>query len=311
MLEEDSVALVSERNLAAISKYDVNFSAPGGGTLRWRLGGLYGTWPIKSLDGATTYPPSETVWANQHNPEYISETEICMFDCTGLGNESRLLIVDVNESAREARLSWEYRLGVLSSVFGDCDPLPSGNLLANYWDQNYTNSSALGPDGDEVGGIVEVVRAADGAGEDRIAWHMRIYGKRCPRDEGDCQNSDVAGWHTYSVERFYDNPLLPSPGSAMGEPRCAWDGGQLVLHFTAYNSFKQSSKAAGAFTLTETAGGAVAAQGTFAFEPFWRPTRVMGVPVTLTQPNVSREVELEVRNVRNRTTAYRFDCTRG
>ena len=36
-----------------------------------------------------------------------------------------------------------------------------------------------------------------------------------------------------------------------------------------------------------------------------------GVPVTLTQPNVSREVELEVRNVRNRTTAYRFDCTRG
>ena len=56
---------------------------------------------------------------------------------------------------------------------------------------------------------------------------------------------------------------------------------------------------------------ALGEQGTFAFEPFWRPTRVMGVPVTLTQPNVSREVELEVRNVRNRTTAYRFDCTRG
>ena len=167
------------------------------------------------------------MWANQHNPEYISETEICMFDCTGLGNESRLLIVDVNESAAEARLSWEYRLGVLSSVFGDCDPLPSGNLLANYWDQNYTNSSALGPDGDEVGGIVEVVRAADGAGEDRIAWHMRIYGKRCPRDEGDCQNSDVAGWHTYSDASASTTTAGREHrrARAMGEPRCAWTAG--------------------------------------------------------------------------------------
>ena len=193
MLEEDSVALVSERNLAAISKYDVNFSAPGGGTLRWRLGGLYGTWPIKSLDGATTYPPSETVWANQHNPEFISETEICMFDCTGLGNESRLLIVDVNESAAEARLSWEYRLGVLSSVFGDCDPLPSGNLLASYWKSEFSDSNSSADD-DAVAGLVEVVRETNA-----VAWHMRVYGARCPT--GDCENSNTEGWHMYSVER--------------------------------------------------------------------------------------------------------------
>ena len=155
MLEEDSVALVSERNLAAISKYDVNFSAPGGGTLRWRLGGLYGTWPIKSLDGATTYPPSETVWANQHNPEYISETEICMFDCTGLGNESRLLIVRVDESEGKAYLKWEYRLGALTQLFGDADPTIAGNVLGAFWIQEYGPATRWG---DAQAGLVEVTR---------------------------------------------------------------------------------------------------------------------------------------------------------
>ena len=38
----------------------------------------------------------------------------------------------------------------------------------------------------------------------------------------------------YSVERFYDGPLLPSPGSDFGAPRCA--GGALV--FTVFDSFK-------------------------------------------------------------------------
>ena len=54
----------------------------------------------------------------------------------------------------------QHRLGVLSSVFGDCDPMPSGNLLASYWNSNYTNATGDGPYGQAVAGLIEVRRAA-------------------------------------------------------------------------------------------------------------------------------------------------------
>jgi hypothetical protein len=56
-----------------------------------------------------------------------------MFDNGGLGNESRLLIVSVDEKKEAAYLEWEYRLGCYTEVFGDADPVPSGNVLGNYW----------------------------------------------------------------------------------------------------------------------------------------------------------------------------------
>ena len=60
------------------------------------------------------------MWSGQHNAEYMGEGdsghEVWMFDDLGLGNESRLLIVVVDEPKREARLEWEYRLGALSRV---------------------------------------------------------------------------------------------------------------------------------------------------------------------------------------------------
>ena len=112
------------------------------------------------------------------------------------------------------------------------------------------------------------------------------------------------------MRRFYDTPLLPSPGSPMGGPHCAWRDGELVLSFTAFNSFKQNNFYPGSFALTETASGRTAAKGSFAFEPFWRPTKVDGVPVLLSHPEESREVELVVRNERGRETSATFNCTR-
>ena len=139
---------------------------------------------------------------------------------------------------------------------------------------------------------------------------FKSYGRR---DVGARQVLRLDLFHSIALHRarFYDAPLLPSPGSAMGEPACAYEDGQLVLHFTAYNSFKQNSKAPGTYSLTQTAPGLdqVVAEGAFAFEPFWRPTKVMGVPVKLADPS-SREVRLEVMNERGRSTAYVFNCTR-
>ena len=305
LIADDSVVLLSERNFAAIAKYNLTtehpHGDPNGGTLVWRIGGSQGTWPIVDFDG-TEYMPGETVWANQHNPEFISDDEICMFDCTGLGNESRLLIVHVDEEKERATLRWQHKLGVLSQVYGDCDPLPSGNLLASYWKSWYSDSETS-PDEQAVAGLVEVVKDSN-----EIAWHMRVYGTQCPHEN--CHEDNTEGWHMYSVERFYDAPLFPSPGSPMGGPHCAWHDDELVLSFTTFNSFKQNSKYPGQFKLTETSSGRVAAKGAFTFEPFWRPTKVMGVPVLLSHPQESRQVTLEVTNERGRGALATFNCTR-
>ena len=60
-----------------------------------------------------------------------------MYDDLGLKNASRLLVVAVDEAAREARLVWEHRLDALSAVFGDADPTPAGNVVGSYWRQRY------------------------------------------------------------------------------------------------------------------------------------------------------------------------------
>ena len=199
LVADDAVALVSERNFASLAKFNLTDARGRDGAaaqqrarLAWRVGGPEGTWPIVDFDG-TVHAAGATVWAQQHNPEFISDDEICMFDCTGLGNESRMLIVHVDEAAERATLRWQHRLGVLSQVYGDCDPLPSGNLLASYWKSEFSDSNSSADD-DAVAGLVEVVRETNA-----VAWHMRVYGARCPT--GDCENSNTEGWHMYSVER--------------------------------------------------------------------------------------------------------------
>ena len=60
-----------------------------------------------------------------------------------------------------------------------------------------------------AGGLGQVFQGgvADGAGEDRIAWHMRIYGKACPTDDcGDVWNGDSrskdSSWTTPRPDRL-------------------------------------------------------------------------------------------------------------
>ena len=78
--------------------------------------------------------------------------------------DSRLLVVRVNEEASTATLVWEYKLGYNSSVFGDNDRLPTGNLLGSGWPGKPTNSTSFDAQ------IVEVVRET---GE--LAWSAEVY----------------------------------------------------------------------------------------------------------------------------------------
>merc|ERR1712196_741433 len=111
-----------------------------------------------------------TLWMGQHNVEYFGEQEYMMFDNaydpttdTFVG-DSRLLVVRVDEEASTATLVWEYKLGYNSSVFGDNDRLPTGNLLASGWPAKPT--ATVNYDAQ----IVEVVR---GTGE--VAWSAEVY----------------------------------------------------------------------------------------------------------------------------------------
>ena len=146
-------------------------------------------------------------------------SEVWMFDDNGLGNESRLLIVAVDEDAQAAKIIWEYRLGSHAKIYGDCDPLPSGNVYGSYWRYNY------GGDDESQSGIIEVTRDTQ-----RTAWQLKIYGKACPRGGDRLCSVDylVEGWMMYSVERFFETPLLPSADA--GDDRRVFDrGGRDVL----------------------------------------------------------------------------------
>ena len=305
LLDGDTSALFSLRLADAVSKVATR---DGGAARAWTIGGEHGEWPIEDLARGVTYPPGATVWKGQHNAEYMGEDEVWMFDNLGLGNESRMLIVALNESARTARLVWEHRIGALANIYGDCDPTPAGNVLGSYWRRAYGNATPA----DEVqAGVVEVSRAT---GE--VAWDLRIYGRACP--DGECaswMNGEDAlrstSWMMFSVERFYEAPVLPSVvrprvGATIRPPSC--DGG--VLTFTAWNTFKVSSRRRGTFELVARATRRPLAAGDFAFEAHWRPTNVsVAWNTTIDAGASSVDAELVVRNARGAAARYNLTCT--
>ena len=218
-----------------------------------------------------------------------------MLDNGGLGNNSRLLIVNINETKQEARLAFEYRLDTYMEIYGDCDPVVSGNVLGAYWRDTYGNASE---NEQAMSGLIEVTRPGQ-----EVAWHMRVYGKACPHAH--CHNDIYSGWHFYSAERFYERPQFPSPGYE-GAPSC--EGGE--LSFTVYNSFKQSHTAAGGYFLTERDGGKVVASGSFDFEAYWRPTQVRTRSLDFGEhASYPVAVTLEVQNQRGRAAIVALNCT--
>merc|ERR1711988_1395905 len=100
---------------------------------------------------------------------------------------------------------------------------------------------------------------------------MGIYGAACPQST--CHNSDHPGWKMYSIERFYDTPILAAARKGATEPpHCSSDG--KMLEFSVWNTYKQQNAYAGSYTLTEVASGHVAANSTFSFSAHWRSTTV-------------------------------------
>ena len=47
--------------------------------------------------------------------------------------ESRLLIVKIDEDIKTAKIVWSHGMGAWTPIYGDNDKMPSGNMLGTMW----------------------------------------------------------------------------------------------------------------------------------------------------------------------------------
>ena len=246
------------------------------GTNEWTVGGARGTCELVDLDG-TRYAEGHSLFFGQHNLEYFGEDEYMMFDnnfnvsttdeFVG-GAPSRLLIVNVDEARETATLEWELVLDDHTCIYGDNDRLPTGNLLGSSWPRVIDASADFQYDAR----IFEVKRDTK-----QVAFEAFVVGQRCtePAHGSDgCVRTYKGGypngWSMYSVERFYEAPLVYALD-------CVRRGGATLLNVTTHDSFKMSSISPGSYKVFRhgengAEGDAPLAQGDFTFAPHWRPT---------------------------------------
>ena len=180
-------------------------------------GKRYSTLDLYTEDNGGATTAGARIWAGQHNVEAFGD-RIYMFDNAYERNaSSRLLRLRVDAAAGTATVDWVYEIPFpypygYSEVYGDADLLPSGNVLTNWWPQRL--SPSRGVDADLY--VWEVTR------DRAVAWELAVFnsgatvGGACDDDaeaspvggDGPCDRQINLGWKAYSVERFYDAPVV-------------------------------------------------------------------------------------------------------
>ena len=288
LLEGDTRALVSCRSTNSVVLYDVANEA-----VLWSVGG----------EDATLALVGDVFWAGQHNAELFGDA-VYLFDnalscddscddvaggvddgssaaddggadvdcyaaCDG-GTPSRVLRFRVDEARATATVDWTWEVPLpfpvgYAKIFGDADLLPGGDVLTSYWFGRLAPS--LGATADATFAQITPEKA--------VAWQMEFFnsgdtvGGKCDKDgDAGCERSQTRGWKAYSVERFYDGPVV-SDATVDGA------GG---LAFTAHCALKRQGPTAGAWAALDDFG-AVVAEGAFAFDVQSLPTRVFAAGV--------------------------------
>jgi len=127
--------LLSVRNLNRI--YKISLSS---GEVRWIMG-----------DGGDF---GEGLFAHQHDPQPLGPGRILLFDNglhrEGEENYSRVIEIEYDEEAGDARIVWEYREApdFYNSIAGDANRLPNGNTLIT--DSMNWRIIEVSPDGQPV-----------------------------------------------------------------------------------------------------------------------------------------------------------------
>ena len=273
LIEEEDYAILSSRLTNAI--YKVKAAT---GAKVWALGGDDGTFEVTDIDGKV-YAAGESAWHGQHNAEYIGDDEYAMFDNNYdfSSKESRLLIVKIDEAAKTANVTFDYSTGTYSQVFGDNDRMPTGNMLGCWWP-----SHTVTADDDACCKVQEVDRSTSG-----VAFELQVYGKKTC-ESGTCDVEE--GWLMYSVERFYEDPMVYDV-----------DCGAERLSFATANTHKMASDSYGTYKLYD-ASGAYVAYGDVTWKPHWQRS-VVDVDYA-----ISNSGTIEVENQYGSAGTWTFTC---
>ncbi|KAK7254566.1 voltage-gated potassium channel [Aureococcus anophagefferens] len=249
LIQGNTKAIFSSRLTDALIKYDVETQA-----VDWICGGSYGEFDLYDIRGVK-HAPGSKLWAGQHNAEYFGNNLYFMFDnMYDQERPSRALIVEIDEDARTAREVWEYIYaaypGGYSPMFGDNDQLPTGNVLT-------------AETGEHDAHVVELTR------DKATAFQLSVMGYGSSHSG---RRSSQVGWKMYSVERFYDAPLIYNASCVGGD-----------LSFVTHNSFKQNDEYSGTYVLRTTQGvtpaddgGVDVTSGVVTWLPHWLATTVTG-----------------------------------
>ena len=210
---------------------------------------------------------------------------------------SRLLAVrlDVPESGSGisrgvATIEWSHNVGYNSSIFGDADLLPSGNVFGCSWPTDgVLNDGSISTFDCELFEVTE---------DHEEAWVMRIDGNYGARYNYSMEHDPQypLGWTMYSAERFYSAvrlaPIhcyltkraslhttfftLRRPPASARQPlvtdvSCSSDG---ELSFAAYQSFKVAYEYPGSYTVSTADGSVVVDHTSFEYSAHQRETHL-------------------------------------
>ena len=276
VLADDEYAIFSSRLTNTIIKAKVSSDSKA----VWYLGGDDGEFTLTDLDGYT-YAAGHSYWKGQHNAEYIGEDQYAMFD-NNYDHEtagSRLLVVQVDEDAMTAEIVFEYATGTYTKVGGDNDLVPTGNFIATWW-----QSDTYSADDTYDSAIVEVTTDSE------VAFEAKFYSDReCSDDE--CSIDDES-WYAYSVERFYEYPVVYSVSCTEGS----------TLSFTAHDTHKSTAETSATYKIYD-ASGSLMTKGDFDFAAHWR-----AADVDVSSSSIPSKGTLAVVNQYGSTATETFEC---
>jgi hypothetical protein len=210
----------------------------------WSIG-EYGNYQMYDIHG----DPAEHLFFHAHAVEKITDTRFILFDndyhnqTSGGSRRSRILELEVNETAMTAREVWSYQApsDYYSAGWGDADILPNGNRIGD-WGYPSTPPSGVG------GALVEVNP------EGEIVWETRLM------------NDIPYRYGSYRLERFRYAPIISSPPDVLGlnQPdSIGWD---------VWYNYRNKEALPGNYSLY--LNGSVVLTGDFTYAQFWNPTHL-------------------------------------
>lgn len=287
-LEKDTIAVISSRYSNSFVK--VNLTSL---SIMWVCGGDQGDFDIIDENGIR-FGKGVSLWKGQHNVEYIGNSEYLLFDdhyaetdgkSTRGANESRALLVKIDEEVMSAKILRSQGVGAWQPIFGDHDQMPTGNFLTASWVGSLQCDDWATKSCDPYSYDAQIVETVRDTHE--VAWSARIYGNSSAK-----LASVYAGWSMYSAERIFLQPIVFDLTCVnRGYNRNESNAPYVTISASVHNTFKQSNAYEGRYSIYDGVGSRVVT-GSFEFLPFWEKT-VVSVNVSHFDCNGKVKIENE------------------